>query len=113
MDHDPAEQSSTESVKQPGSPVARLSISGVGRDFVHHVLEFNYPLLRTIVGLMRRPGKLVRAYIHGPDRSPWTNPVKFCFACAALLILSMVTYYLLYAAIVSVSTVAYIVIAGR
>jgi hypothetical protein len=54
---------------------------------VEHVLHLDTPLLRTIVGLTRRPGSTVREYLQGVRRR-YIDPVRYVLIVATLLLIA-------------------------
>lgn len=61
----------------------RLVARDVAADLVHHFLQFDSGLGRTLVGLTRNPGKVAREYVFGMRRR-YVNPFKYCFTITAL-----------------------------
>lgn len=62
---------------------ARLTVRRTLGELLHHLTSVDSALLRTVVGLTRRPGEVVRRYIAG-DRTGYLNPAKYTFLAATL-----------------------------
>ncbi len=64
----------------------RLRSRDVVRSFLNDVLELDLPILRTVVDLTIRPGRLCRAYIDG-YRWRYSNPLRYAFLMSAVMAL--------------------------
>ncbi len=78
---------------QCGGPASapRLELRAVLGDAVRQVVELDLPIVRTAIGLTRRPGQVVQSYISG--RRGWcTSPIKYALLTTALLV-AMLTVF--------------------
>ena len=66
----------------------RLSLKEMSQTGLAHVFELDVPLLRTLVGLTIRPGRVCREYIAG-HRRRYSNPLRYCIITAALYMLCL------------------------
>lgn len=64
----------------------RLRSRDVVSSFFNDVLELDLPILRTIVDMALRPGRLCRAYLSGYRRR-FSNPMRYAFLMAAVMAL--------------------------
>lgn|GEM_PF-4790129 len=61
--------------------VQRLTVRGTLTEVVRHLTSLDSVLLRTLVDLTRRPGRVVRRYVAG-DRTGYFSPAKYAFLAA-------------------------------
>lgn len=64
----------------------RLRSRDVVSSFFNDVLELDLPILRTIIDMTLRPGRLCRAYLSGYRRR-FSNPMRYAFLMAAVMAL--------------------------
>jgi hypothetical protein len=65
---------------------ARLSARRLFASTFAHVFDLEQPLFKTIIGLSWRPGRVPRGYVEG-RRKRYTNPIKYAFITAAVMVL--------------------------
>jgi hypothetical protein len=56
--------------------VQRLTLTVFLKKLVRKALDVDSPYVRTLIGMVRRPGRLISAYVSG-QRKPYANPLKF------------------------------------
>lgn len=59
----------------------RLTVRGTLTEIVSHLTPLDSVMLRTVVDLTRRPGRVVRRYVAG-DRTGYFSPAKYAFLAA-------------------------------
>jgi hypothetical protein len=64
----------------------RLTIPGVLGNSLNQLLELDSAMLRTVLGLTARPGRLAREYVVG-RRAAYMNPLKYAFLATTMYIL--------------------------
>ncbi len=64
----------------------RIVFKESARDVLEHYFDFDTPLLRTISGLLTRPGALVREYIFGKRKS-YSHPIRYYILVLAVYII--------------------------
>ncbi|MEM7583647.1 MAG: DUF3667 domain-containing protein [Acidobacteriota bacterium] len=70
-----------------GQPrVHRITFKRTFRDGLDHVLSLDSAFLRTLIGLVRRPGRVCREYLEGRRKS-YVAPVKYTFFAATIFAL--------------------------
>jgi hypothetical protein len=65
----------------------RLDIAATTREAAGDVFGLDSPLLRTIQGLLLRPGQMIAEYVDG-RRQSYTRPVNFCLLMVAACVFS-------------------------
>jgi len=64
---------------------SRLSTGEIAGGILEHVAELDLPIVRTVWGLTVNPGRVCLEYVAG-HRKRFTNPMKYCFLAAAILL---------------------------
>lgn len=64
----------------------RLNTKTLFGDFFESITDLDWPILRTVIDLTRRPGQACLDYKSG-HRKKYTNPLRYCFLFAAIMVL--------------------------
>ncbi len=67
---------------------ARLRLAAVFEDAFEGLASFDSRIIRTVVGLTRRPGSMIREYVEG-RRIAFTHPLKYALVTCAIWLLVM------------------------
>jgi Protein of unknown function (DUF3667) len=69
-----------------GVPAPRITVRGFLEESLDQLVGVDRPLLRTIIGLSTRPGRVAAEFVSGARRR-YTGPVRYCLGATAVDVL--------------------------